>query len=280
MSAFENKTALIFGAAQGIGRAVALEFARRGARIAIADINVAGAEEAAASVAAAGGRATALACDVSSEQSVRDAARHAEDCLGPLDILMNNVGVILNGNPEDIPTSEWRRIMDLNFFAAIHGIQVVSPKMIERGSGYIVNTASFAGLYPYAANRIPYVAAKAAVVAMSESLALYLRPKGVRVSCFCPGPVATAVMSNMKTWSANVAFRGPGSQYEVITAETAATLLADGMADGRVVIPTDPKVWEVMRRHAASPDAFIQEKIDEFARGEYGKPSSSNLQRN
>jgi hypothetical protein len=87
-------------------------------------------------------------------------------------------------------------------------------------------------------------------------------------------------MSNMKTWSANVAFRGPGSQYEVITAETAATVLADGMADGRVVIPTDPKVWDVIRRHAASPDAFIQEKIDEFARGDYGKPSSANLRRN
>jgi NAD(P)-dependent dehydrogenase (short-subunit alcohol dehydrogenase family) len=192
---------------------------------------------------------------------------------------MNNVGVILNGNPEDIPTSEWRRIMDLNFFAAIHGIQAVSPKMIERGSGYIVNTASFAGLYPYAASRIPYVAAKAAVVAMSESLALYLHPKGVRVSCFCPGPVATAVMSNMKTWSADVAFRGPGSQYEVITAEMAATILADGMLDGRVVIPTDPKAWDVIRRHAASPDSFIQEKIDEFARGDYGKPSSANLTR-
>jgi NAD(P)-dependent dehydrogenase (short-subunit alcohol dehydrogenase family) len=279
MSPFENKAALIFGAAQGIGRAVALEFARRGACIAIADINVAGAEETAASIAAAGGKATALACDVTSEQSVRDAARHAEDRLGPTDILMNNVGVILNGNPEDIPTSEWRRIMDLNFFAAIHGIQAVSPKMIERGSGYIVNTASFAGLYPYAASRIPYVAAKAAVVAMSESLALYLHPKGVRVSCFCPGPVATAVMSNMKTWSADVAFRGPGSQYEVITAEMAATILADGMLDGRVVIPTDPKAWDVIRRHAASPDSFIQEKIDEFARGDYGKPSSANLTR-
>jgi NAD(P)-dependent dehydrogenase (short-subunit alcohol dehydrogenase family) len=279
MSPFENKVALIFGAAQGIGRAVALEFARRGARVAIADINMAGAEETAASIAAAGGKATALACDVTSEQSVRDAARQAEHRLGPVDILMNNVGVILNGNPEDIPTCEWRRIMDLNFFAAIHGIQAIMPKMIERGSGYIVNTASFAGLYPYAANRLPYVAAKAAVIAMSESLALYLHPKGVRVSCFCPGPVATAVMSNMKTWSANVTFRGPGSQYEVIAAEMAATVLADGMLDGRVVIPTDPKAWDAIRRHAASPDAFIQEKIDEFARGDYGKPSSANLPR-
>ncbi len=142
MSLFETKTALIFGAAQGIGRAVALEFARRGARIAIADINLAGADETAAFISVAGGQAIALPCDVTREQSVREAAGQAEDRLGPIDILMNNVGVILSGNPEDIPSSEWRRIMDLNFFAAIHGIQVISPKMIERGSGHIINTAS------------------------------------------------------------------------------------------------------------------------------------------
>jgi NAD(P)-dependent dehydrogenase (short-subunit alcohol dehydrogenase family) len=167
--------------------------------------------------------AAARCTDTSLRETVRELLNRVDLCDSSeeritFDILMNNVGVILSGNPEDIPSSEWRRIMDLNFFAAIHGMQVMSPKMIERGSGHIVNTASFAGLYPYAANRIPYVAAKAAVVAMSESLAVYLHPKGVRVSCFCPGPVATAVMSNMKTWSANVAFRGPGSQYDVITA--------------------------------------------------------------
>jgi len=98
MPPFQNKTALLFGAAQGIGRAVALEFARRGARIAIADINVAAAEETAASVAAAGGKAISLACDVTSEQSVRDAAQQAESRLGQIDIVMNNVGVIINGN--------------------------------------------------------------------------------------------------------------------------------------------------------------------------------------
>jgi NAD(P)-dependent dehydrogenase (short-subunit alcohol dehydrogenase family) len=272
MSPFDDRAALIFGAAQGIGRAVALEFARRGARIAIADINIAGAEESAAAIMAAGGKAAALHCDVTDESSVRNAARLAEDRLGTIDILMNNVGVILSGNPEDIPSGEWRRIMDLNFFAAIHAIEALSPQMIARGTGHIVNTASFAGLYPYAANRIPYVAAKAAIVAMSESLALHLHPKGVRVSCFCPGPVATAVMSNMKTWSADVAFRGPGSQYEVLTPEAAATILADGMCDGRVLIPTDPKVWDEIRRHAASPDAFIQQKIEEFSRGEDGRP--------
>jgi NAD(P)-dependent dehydrogenase (short-subunit alcohol dehydrogenase family) len=93
MPPFQDKTALIFGAAQGIGRAVALEFARRGARLAIADINVNGAMETAKSIAAAGGVAIAVQCDVAREESVRDAAQEAESRLGQIDIVMNNVGV-------------------------------------------------------------------------------------------------------------------------------------------------------------------------------------------
>jgi NAD(P)-dependent dehydrogenase (short-subunit alcohol dehydrogenase family) len=270
---FDGSHALIYGAAQGIGRAVAQEFARRGAGVAIADIDLAGAREAAALIRSGGGEAVAIACDVTREDSVQAAGAEAERTFGTIDIVMNNVGAILNGNPEDIPTAEWRRIMDLNFFGAIHSNQIFLPKMLARGRGYIVNTASFAGLYPYAANRMPYVAAKAAVVALSESLALYLRPLGIRVSCLCPGPVATGVMNSMKTWSKNVAFRGPGGQYKVITAERAAQILAEGMREGRVVIPTDEKVWEVLQRHAASPDAFIAEQIDRVAHGDLGKPS-------
>jgi NAD(P)-dependent dehydrogenase (short-subunit alcohol dehydrogenase family) len=272
-SPFAGANALIYGGGQGIGRAVALEFARRGARLAIADINVAGAQETAAEIRAAGGEAAAFACDVTREDSVQEAAAGAEAELGEIDVVMNNVGAILIGNPEDIPTTEWRRIMDLNFFAAVHANQVFLPKMIARGRGHIVNTASFAGLYPYAANRMPYVAAKAAVVALSESLALYLRPLGVRVSCLCPGPVATGVMTGMKTWSQDVAFRGPGAQYRVISPEQAAAILADGMRDGRVVIPTDEKVWDDIRAHAASPDAYIAAKAAAFAGGDLGKPA-------
>jgi NAD(P)-dependent dehydrogenase (short-subunit alcohol dehydrogenase family) len=270
---FDGRHALVYGAAQGIGRAVAQEFARRGARVAIADIDLAKAGETVSLIGAAGGQAVAMSCDVTREDSVQAAANEAERTFGAVDVVVNNVGAIVNGNPQDIPTAEWRRIVDLNFFSAIHSLQVFLPKMLARGHGYIVNTASFAGLYPYAANRMPYVAAKAAVIALSESLALYLHPQNIRVSCLCPGPVATNVMDSMKTWSRQVAFRGPGSQYSVIPPERAAQILADGMRDGRVLIPTDERVWEVTQRHAASPDAFIQEQIDRFAAGDFGKPS-------
>jgi NAD(P)-dependent dehydrogenase (short-subunit alcohol dehydrogenase family) len=269
---FADKSALIYGAAKGIGRAVALEFARRGARVAIADIDKTLADEAAAGIVAQGGRAVALRCDVTSDLSVREAAITAEILLGAIDIVMNNVGAILNGNPEDIPVAEWERILSLNLMSVVRSNAVFLPKMIARGSGYIVNTGSFAGLYPFAASRMPYVAAKAAVVALSESMALYLRPKGIRVSCLCPGPVMTSVMDGMKTWSANTVMRGPGSQLDIKTVENVAATLADGMRDGRVIIPTHDEVWETLREHWASPDAFIQKKIDEFGSGDDGRP--------
>jgi NAD(P)-dependent dehydrogenase (short-subunit alcohol dehydrogenase family) len=269
---FERRRALIYGAARGIGRAVALEFAQRGASVAVADIDATGAEETAHAIEAAGGRAIGIACDVTRDDSVRAAAEIAEQRLGEIDIAMNNVGVILSGNPEDIPIAEWQRILDLNLMSAVRGNAVFVPKMVARGHGYLVNTASFAGLYPYATNRIPYAAAKAAVVALSEGLALYLLPRGVRVSCLCPGPVATRVSEGIKSWSADAVMRGPGSQYRLMLPEEVATVLADGMRDGRVIIPSHDAVFEVMREHAGAPDRFIRGKLAGFERGETGLP--------
>lgn len=269
---FAGRHALIFGGAKGIGGAVAREFARRGAAVVIADIDEAAGAETAAAIVATGGDALFLACDVTSDEAMLSSVAEAERRFGDVDIVMNNVGVILSGNPEDIPFAEWQRILDLNLFPIVRSNGIFLPRMIARGSGHIVNTASFAGLYPYAVNRMPYVASKAAVVALTESMALYLLPQGIQVSCFCPGPVMTGVMQGMKSWSENVAMRGPGRQFGLITAEQSAVILADGMRDGRIVIPTDEKVWEVMRRHAASPDQFIREGIDAFAAGDLGLP--------
>ena len=270
---FAGKSALIYGAAKGIGRAVALEFARRGARVAIADIDVGGAQETARLIQESGGTATALRCDVASDTSVREAAVSAATALGEIDIVMNNVGGILHGNPEDIPISEWQRMWDLNLMSIVRSNAVFLPKMIARGHGFIVSTASFAGLYPFATTRMPYVAAKAAVVALSESLALYLQPQGIRVSCLCPGPVMTGVLEGMKTWSVNVPMKGPGSNLSIKPVEEVARTLADGMEAGQVIIPTHDEVWEMLARHWADPNAFIQSKIEEFERGDWGRPS-------
>jgi NAD(P)-dependent dehydrogenase (short-subunit alcohol dehydrogenase family) len=272
MSIFENKNALIIGAGRNIGRVIALEFARRGARVAAGDINKAGAEETAQSIIAAGGQATGIACDVMDEASVRDAVSEAERFLGAIDIHMNNAGIIHSGNPEDFPAAEWERMFSVNFFGAVRANALVLPKMLARGQGYIVNTASFAGLYPYATNRIPYAASKAALISMSENMAVSLLPRGIQVSCLCPGPTMTTSTVGMKPWSENVIMRGPGKHLSVKSQEEVAKILADGMCAGRVIIPTHEDGWEIVKRRGASPNDFIREKIAEFARGDSGLP--------
>jgi NAD(P)-dependent dehydrogenase (short-subunit alcohol dehydrogenase family) len=273
---FAGSTALIFGGAKGIGRAVALEWARRGARLAIADIDRGAAQATAAEIEAAGGTAFGLAANVLSDESVAETVAAAAERLGELDILMNNVGGMLNGHPEDIPMAEWQRMMDLNYFAAVRGVQAVLPAFAERGRGHIVNTASFAGFYPYAVSRIPYAAAKAAVISLSQNLAIYLEPQGVRVSCLIPGPVMTGVMDSMTTWTENCPLRGPGSSFELMLPEDVATVLSDGMREGKVMIPSDPAVWPMVERWAHGPDSYIEERIASFASGEVDRPIISD----
>jgi NAD(P)-dependent dehydrogenase (short-subunit alcohol dehydrogenase family) len=270
---FAGANALIFGGAKGIGRCVSLEWARRGARLAIADIDEAAAKATAAEIVAAGGAAVGLAANVLSDESVAAAASQAQAALGEVDILMNNVGGMLNGHPEDIPMQEWQRIMEINYFAAVRGVQAFLPKFLARGRGHIVSTASFAGLYPYAASRVPYAAAKAAVISMSENLAVYCEPKGVRVSCLMPGPVMTGVMESMTSWTEDCPLRGPGAETTLLLPEEVACVLSDGMRDGRILIPSDPVGFDIVRRWAADPDHFIHGKIAEFESGNRGNPA-------
>ena len=269
---FAGANALIFGGAKGIGKCIALEWARRGARVAVADLAAAQARETVAEIEAAGGTALALAANVMSDASVASAAAGAEAALGEIDIVMNNVGGMLNGHPEDIPLTEWQRIMEINYFAAVRGVSHFLPKFLARRKGHIVSTASFAGMFPYAASRVPYGAAKAAVISMSQNLAVYCEPLGVRVSCLIPGPVMTQVMDSCTEWTEGCELRAPGKETTLMLPEEVARVLADGMRDGRILIPSDPVVFDIVRRWAENPDAFIRGKIAEFAQGDRGNP--------
>jgi NAD(P)-dependent dehydrogenase (short-subunit alcohol dehydrogenase family) len=269
---FAGANALIFGGAKGIGRAVAMEWARRGASLAIADIDEAAAGETAEEIGAGGGRAIAIRADVTSEASISAAAARTEAEQGEIGIVMNNVGVVLNGHPLDIPMEEWQRIFDLNYFSIIRSNAVFLPKFLTRGSGHIVCTASYAGLYPYAAGRLPYASSKAAIVSLCENLAILTEPRGVRVSCLIPGPTVTGIADGMKNWTPDLPMYGPGKETVLITPQQLAATLADGMRDGRILVPAGDEAFDIVRRHAADPDAFVRAKIAEFAAGDYGTP--------
>ncbi len=272
MSTFSGKTALIIGAGQNIGRRVAQEWARRGSRVAVADIDQAGAEETAEILRKAGAESVGLHCNVTDDASVLACIDAAEAALGPLDIHMNNAGILSGGNPEDIPITEWQRMFDVNLFGMVRANNVVVPRMMARGSGHIVNTASFAGFYPFAASRVHYAACKAGVLSMSENLARYLMPLGVKVSCLIPGPVMTTSIAGMKEFSENYTMRAPGSHLWVKSQQETARILSDGMEAGRILIPTHDEGWETILERAADPDAFLARKNAEYLSGDPGKP--------
>ena len=272
MSTFSGKTALIIGAGQNIGRRVAQEWARRGSRVAVADIDQAGAEETSEILRKAGAESVGLHCNVTDDASVLACIDAAEAALGPLDIHMNNAGILSGGNPEDIPITEWQRMFDVNLFGMVRANNVVVPRMMARGSGHIVNTASFAGFYPFAASRVHYAACKAGVLSMSENLALYLMPLGVKVSCLIPGPVMTTSIAGMKEFSENYTMRAPGSHLWVKSQQETARILSDGMEAGRILIPTHDEGWETILERAADPDAFLARKNAEYLSGDPGKP--------
>ena len=274
MFSFKDRAALLVGAGNGIGRSLAQEFARRGARVVAADIDAEGAAETAQLIRDAGGEAESVACDLTDPASVASAVESAEEFLGAIDVAANTAGLLLSGNPEDIPPEEWERIFGVNLIGATRLNHIVMPKMIERGDGYIVNTASVAGLFPFAANRLPYASSKAALLSMCENLAIYLRPKGVRVSCLCPGPTATAIRGGMRTWSDDVVMRGPGREFLLMSPGKAANIFCDGMEAEKVVILSHPPATlDLMRRFAASPEAFLMERIGQFACGDAGLPA-------
>lgn len=270
---FAGASALIFGGAKGIGRAVALEWARRGAKLAVADIDEDAAKATAEDIRKEGGEAIALPVDVTDEASMAKGVAEAERALGEIGIVMNNVGAILNGYPTDIPFAEWQRIIDLNYFAVVRSNAIFLPRFEARGRGHIVNTASFAGLYPYAAGRIPYASSKAAIISLSENLALLLEPKGIRVSCLIPGPTVTSIAEGMTSWTEDLPMYAGGSELTLKMPEELAVMLSDGMRDGRILIPAEELAWEIQMRRAKDPDAFIREKIAAFQSGDYGTPT-------
>jgi NAD(P)-dependent dehydrogenase (short-subunit alcohol dehydrogenase family) len=188
---FAGKVAVITGGASGIGRGTALAMARRGTDVVIADINERRLEETRADIAALGRRVLAVHCDVAKDADVERLGETTLSVMGRVDILMNNAGVMLRGALEQIPMADWEWSFDINLLGVVRSIRTFLPHMLERGSGYIINTGSVAGLIALTGEGAPYVASKFAIVGLSEALALYARPKGIGVSVLCPGSVDT-----------------------------------------------------------------------------------------
>ena len=190
-----GKVALITGGASGIGRATALQFAREGAAVVIADVNQQAGESVAAEIVASGGRAVFEPCDVTSAADCRRVVKSVIRKFGQIDILFNNAGIIRRASIIELAEEDWDRVMAVNVKSIFLMSREVIPAMAKAGGGSIINTASGWGLVggPRAAS---YCASKGAVVLLTKAMAIDHGPQKIRVNCICPGDTDTAMLRN------------------------------------------------------------------------------------
>jgi NAD(P)-dependent dehydrogenase (short-subunit alcohol dehydrogenase family) len=188
-----DRTAVVTGAGSGLGRAIALALAARGARVAAVDIDAGSAAETAKMIASAGGRAIALRADTSVAADVDGAVTGAVKQLGPLEIMVNNAG-ILDGyfNVDEMTEAVWRRVIDIDLTGVFLGCKRAVQEMLPRGRGRIVNMASVAGLNGTGGGAA-YIAAKHGVVGLTRQMAVAYSSRGITVNAICPGAIPTGL---------------------------------------------------------------------------------------
>jgi NAD(P)-dependent dehydrogenase (short-subunit alcohol dehydrogenase family) len=215
----------ITGAASGLGKALALACARRGARVAIADVAEGRAGEAAAEVEKAGGEALSIRCDICSDSDVADAAGRIEEAWGGLDVLVNNAGVAAAGTAIETSMDDWKWMIDINLLGAVRVAKAFLPMMTAVGSGHVVNVASVAGIVQ-SPGMACYNVAKAGMIALSETMKSELEGFGIGVTVACPSFFKTNLMES---------YRGPEPGNSVADKlMTRSRLTADDIADSIV----------------------------------------------
>jgi len=268
----EGKVVLVTGANRGIGRALSLELAGRGARVALAGRQQDELEAVRREIEGAGGSAVAHAFDVLNDDEVHALVAAVIARYGAIDILINNAGITMGGDIRLFSDADWARVLGINLWGPIRTVRAVVPHMLDRRTGYIVNIASAAGLIAPSL-WTPYATSKFGLVGFSEGLCGALRPKGIGVSVACPMWVRTAINDGPPPklvddetsrspsasrlagrWSA-LTRRLPGRE---MPAETAARRIIRGIERDRFLIYTHQWLRLLVVARAVAPATFAR----------------------
>lgn len=250
-----DKLVVVTGGGSGIGAAMARRFAREGARaVVVADLNGEAAESVASEI---GG--LALQANVASELDVHRVIESTESRFGAIDLFCSNAGVTAAGGPE-LPDEAWQRVWSVNVMAHVYAARALLPGMLKRGEGYLLQTASAAGLLSQF--DAPYAVTKHAAVAFAEWLAITYSGRGLKVSCLCPGGVDTPMLSAEAPQRKRLLSEG------MISAERVAEAVIEGLAAERFLILPQPWIADLLRRKVDDPDRWLRgmSRLHETAR--------------
>jgi NAD(P)-dependent dehydrogenase (short-subunit alcohol dehydrogenase family) len=241
-----DRVVVVTGGAHGIGRALCRRFAAEGARgVAVADLDANSARLVADEI---GG--LAVPTDVSRAADVERLVAHVTENFGRIDLFCSNAGIALEGGIE-VPDSEWQRIWDVNVLAHVHAARAVVPVMLARGQGYLLQTASAAGLLTQIGSA-PYSVTKHAALAFAEWLAIRYSDAGIRVSCLCPQGVRTRMLTGAEGGIGALLLKG------ALEPEAVAEAVVLGLAEERFLILPHPEVAEYFRRKADDYERWLR----------------------
>jgi NAD(P)-dependent dehydrogenase (short-subunit alcohol dehydrogenase family) len=246
-----NRIAVVTGGASGIGRGLVERFHTEGARhLVVVDRDEAGAREVAGKV---GG--TGVALDVSDEEAIRELVERTERDQGPIDLFVSNAGYVTIGGLE-ASTADLQRMWEVHVLAHLYAARATIPRMVERGEGYLLSTASAAGLLSQFGS-LHYALTKHAAVALAEWIAITHGHQGIRVSVLCPQAVATHIGANSPDRDKMQTGPGVASQDGVLQPADVAEVVVDALREERFHVLPHPEVAEYVKRKGADVDRWI-----------------------
>ncbi|MHB8464364.1 MAG: SDR family oxidoreductase [Acidimicrobiales bacterium] len=238
---------VVTGAGSGIGRAMAIRFAAAGASVTVADLHEASARATASQI-----DSLAVACDVRSPAAIHDLVTTAEDAFGPIELFCSNAGVAIGGGP-DTPDEDWTTSWEVHVMSHVYAARAVLPGMLARGHGYLLNTASAAGLLTNL-GAAPYSVTKHAAVGLAEWLAISYGDQGIKVSCLCPQGVNTPMLMGGLDELAGATVLASG---DVLEPEDVAEAVIEGIGAERFLILPHPVVQKYLTAKVADYDKWL-----------------------